>query len=771
MVLVAIGDIGHPYHMSFCFRISQVAFPDIAKAWGYEFSSLQSKVEEMKKMIMLVMASGVSLMVMAQSSETSDTKSALEMPQIEIVSQRDRLLSTVPGSVARIGSGSIRKMAPLSSNELFRKIPGLNVVDEEGVGLRLNIGIRGLDPDRSRNVLLLEDGIPVALNPYGEPEMYFTPPVDKMTAVEVLKGSGQILFGPQTTGGVINLISANPPEKERSMFRFRAGNGGFVSTFGSYGNTIGKTGFIISYLNKRADNIGTTRFNLHDIAAKMRVELSAKARVGIKLGIYDEVSNSTYIGLTSNMYERGGQDFLRMAPSDLLPVRRYHFSATHQYRLNKQLQLQTTAFAYTTTRDWRRQDFSFSATAANRNGVVWGDPAIPGGAVYMLKTNTHRNRQFEVAGVESQLKWKTEKHLLQAGSRMLSEKANEQLLLGNHPEAMGGNLRDVEVRKGEAFSLYVHDKVALSKKFDFNMGVRYEQFGYHRNILRGRFTVNGMTITADTNLLASGKMMAFLPGLGFNYHLKGNTIFFGGIHKGFAPPRTKDAITPEGMAMDIQQEESWNTELGVRLARGKSLNAEATLFSMDFKNQIIPISQSSGNANATGLANGGRTKHRGIEASISFDLGKTMGKKYSLVFASNATIIRSRYDADRFIAVAGMKTNIKNNKLPYAPSLIFNNSIEFDKKGSGFQVSGNYVGKQFADELNTIAASADGRIGMLASRYITDFTAFAKLPKKDIVLTLAIKNLSNERYIASRRPQGIRVGIDRQVVLGVEIKW
>ena len=714
----------------------------------------------------------VSGMVLGQEFDApEDSVKAVSMPQIEILTQRDRILSKVPGSVTVLDFKSIKKITPMHGNELFRKIPGLNVVDEEGAGLRLNIGIRGLDPDRSRNVLVLEDGIPVALNPYGEPELYFTPPIDKMTTVEVLKGSGQILFGPQTTGGVVNLISANPPDKASSTLRLRAGTGGFVSTYASYGNTIDKMGFLVSYLNKRADNIGTTRFNLHDISAKMRIALSEKAKIGIKLGLYDELSNSTYIGLTQHMYDKGGQDFLRMAPNDLLPVRRYHFSATHQYRLSKQLQLQTTAFAYTTTRDWRRQDFSFSASAQNRTGVVWGDPSIPGGAVYMLKTNTHRNRQFEVTGVESQLKWKTEKHLLQVGSRILSEKANEQLLLGNQPEAVGGNLRDVELRKGQAFSVYVHDKIILSKKFDVNLGVRYEHFGYGRNILRGRFNVNGMTITADTNLLASSSMMAVLPGLGFNYHMKERAIFFGGIHKGFAPPRTKDAITAEGMAMDIQQEESWNTELGVRIIQGNYLSAEATLFSMDFKNQIIPVSQSSGNVNATGLANGGRTSHRGAEASISLDLGKARAKNYSLVIASNATIINSRYNADRFIAVSGMKTNIKNNKLPYAPSLIFNNSIEFDKKGSGFRLSGNYTGKQFADELNTLAASTDGRIGQIDSRYIIDFTGFVKLSPRDIVFTLAVKNLSNERYIASRRPQGIRVGVDRQVVLGVEIKW
>ena len=722
---------------------------------------------------MLCMMGILSGMVLAQEFDARvDSTKEVNMPQIEILAQRDRVLSKVPGSVAVIDFKSIRKIAPVHGNELFRKIPGLNVVDEEGAGLRLNIGIRGLDPDRSRNVLVLEDGIPVALNPYGESELYFTPPIDKMTTVEVLKGSGQILFGPQTTGGVVNLVSAHPPEKESSTLRLRAGTGGFVSTYASYGNTMDKIGFVVSYLNKRADNMGPTRFSLHDIAAKMSIAFSEKAKIGIKLGLYDERSNSTYMGLTQTMYDKGGQDYLRLAPNDLLPVRRYHLSATHQYRLSSQWQWNTTAFAYTTTRNWRRQDFSTSAVAANQTGVVWGDVSVPGGALYMLKTNGHRNRAFGVAAIESQLKWKTEKQLLQAGLRLLAERADEQFLIGSKPDAVGGNLRDVEQRKGKAISLYLHDKIDITKKLEINLGLRLENFDYSRNILRGRFMLNGVTTTADTNVVASGNLMAVIPGGGFNYSLDEGVTLFGGIHRGFAPPRTKDAITAEGIALDIAQEDSWNSELGIRALLGNVVKAEFTFFSMVFKNQIIPVSQSSGNANATGLANGGKTRHFGLEAGASFDLAKQMKKNFSLVFAANATWIDSRYSADRFIIVGANKVNVKNNQLPYAPSLMLNNSIELaSAKGNGIRLSGNFVGKQFADELNTISASADGRIGLLASRYITDLSAFAKLSKKRILFSLSIKNLTNERYIASRRPQGIRVGIDRQVVLGAAFKW
>ena len=704
--------------------------------------------------------------------DENDSSKIIPMPQIQVLLQRDRLLSKVPGSVFVLDTKTIKKISPTTSNELLRKVTGLHVVDEEGAGLRLNIGVRGLDPDRSRNILILEDGIPVALNPYGEPEMYFSPQIDKVSTVEVLKGSGQILFGPQTTGGVINLITQHPPEKETKTLRIKTGSGGFLSTFWSYGNAVGKTSFIVNYLNKRADNIGSTRFNLHDLSGKLKIELNKRVNIGIKLGMYDEASNSTYIGITQAMYNKGGQDFSRLAPNDFLPIKRYSISGTHQYKINNNMQIQTSVFSYTTTRNWRRQDFSSNSTSSNQTGVIWGDESTPGGAIYMLKSNGHRNRQFEVSGIESQLKWKTNTQFIQIGTRLLHENADEQYLVGNKPNANGGNLRDIEFRKGKALSVYVHDKISITKKLEINIGTRIEKFDYSRNIQRGRLNIGGSTVIVDTNLVASNNLVAVIPGIGFNFNQGDEMTFFGGIHRGFSPPRTKDAITTEGIALDIKQEDSWNTEIGMRKIIGEFFKSELTFFSLDFINQIIPVSQSSGNTNAIGLANGGKTTHRGIEAGFDLDLGKALNKKISFIVSSNITLIDSRYAANRYIKNSGNIVNIKNNKLPYASSIMMNNGIEFESKNKhGFRISGNYVGKQFADELNTANPSGDGRIGLIPARYITDATFFTKHPTKNITATLSIKNITNERYIASRRPQGIRVGIDRQIIAGLEIVW
>ena len=117
----------------------------------------------------------------------------------------------IPGSIELIDAPTLENSRVQTSSEALRKVSGLNLRDEEGFGLRPNIGIRGLNPTRSTKVLLLEDGIPLTYAPYGDNASYYHPPIDRFETIEVLKGSGQILYGPQTVGGVINYLTRTPP--------------------------------------------------------------------------------------------------------------------------------------------------------------------------------------------------------------------------------------------------------------------------------------------------------------------------------------------------------------------------------------------------------------------------------------------------------------------------------------------------------------------------------------------------------------------------------
>ncbi len=545
-----------------------------------------------KYLIILILCGLQSARVLAQATSVSsppDTLRVIEMPQIVVTAyQDDMLFRHVPGAVSVLRPVELKRIQPLTGNEALRTVPGLNLVDEEGAGLRINIGVRGLDPDRSRNVLMLEDGIPVALNPYGEPEMYFTPVIDKMKAVEVLKGSGQLLFGPQTIGGVVNFVTADPPALPATTLRLRGGSNGLFSGHVSHGETIGQFGYLVSLTHKQADRMGPTHFRLNDVSAKFKWAAGRRSEIGVKLGYYDETSNSTYVGITQAMYDTGGQDYVVIAPYDILPVRRYNISATYALQIDRAWRWSTTGFAYTTTRNWRRQEFGRTPNTTNQTGVIWGDTTVAGGAIYMRDLAAWRNRQFAVAGIESRIEGRFDglgaTHHLKAGVRYLAEQAEEQFIQSTSADGYGGNYRDDEERLGDAVSVYAVDELRWSDKWSMTLGVRAEYFDYLRHIRRGRFSIGGSTQVRDTSLVSSNHTFALLPGAGINYVVHENISVFAGVHRGFAPPRTKDAISSEGFAYDLEQEISTNYELGARW-RGGRFQVAPTLFLLDFKNQ------------------------------------------------------------------------------------------------------------------------------------------------------------------------------------------
>lgn len=700
-------------------------------------------------------------------------ETGVEMPQITVIASKDRVFSRVPGSVTYLDAKEIQTVNPLSGNEVLRRSPGVHVVDEEGVGMRVNIGIRGLDPDRSRSVLVLEDGVPVALAPYGEPEMYYSPAMDRMAGVEILKGSGQVLFGPQTIGGVVNYITANPPQEEEGSVYVQGGQGGFFSGIVNYGNTFGNTGVQANLLKKRADNIGATEFDITDFNTKFLFKINEKSELGMKLGLYNESSNATYIGINQVMYDRGGvDDFVRMAPDDRLDVRRYSLSFSHQYRFNKNVRLRTIAYGYSTTRNWNRQDFSINnnnTPPSNWTGVVWGDREVPGGAVFMRDGTGNRNRQFEVAGVEPRLEidhqlFNTKNELI-VGTRYLYERAFEQRVNGTRAGVKSGNLVEDEVRSGYALSAYFQNKMNITKKVDVNVGLRFENFDYERDIRRRNFAGLGLR---DTVLVAGNVINEIIPGVGFNYRPTQKVNLFGGVHKGFAPPRTKDAITSLGEALDLEAERSVNYELGLRTEPATWLFVEATGFVMDFSNQVIPVSESSGGL-GFGLVNGGATLNRGVEAAVVMDVSNLFGmSKTKLTYDINATYLRATFSEDRFLD----GVNINGNRTPYAPDWFINSALTLQtESGFGLRLVGNFVGKQFGDELNTTESSIDGRIGVVPSYKVFDAVFSYEVSKWHSRFNLSIKNLTDERYIASRRPQGIRVGLPRFITAGYEFRF
>lgn len=182
------------------------------------------------RLITTVMAAAFAPSLHAQQNNAENTPPSAEakpivstptnsvvMPRIDVIGSYENL-KTISGSADVIDKETLESSRVFTANEALRKVPGVHMRDEEGLGLRPNIGIRGLNPTRSTKVTLLEDGIPLAYAPYGDNASYFHPPIERFDHIEILKGADQVRFGPQTIGGVVNYITPNSSRKTWRLY-------------------------------------------------------------------------------------------------------------------------------------------------------------------------------------------------------------------------------------------------------------------------------------------------------------------------------------------------------------------------------------------------------------------------------------------------------------------------------------------------------------------------------------------------------------------------
>ncbi|MEW5851934.1 MAG: TonB-dependent receptor [Myxococcota bacterium] len=670
-------------------------------------------------------------------------------------------VSMVVGSVSRVDEKDLVAMAPQSGNEVLRTVPGVIVVEEEGVGLRPNIAFRGLNPNRSSKILVLEDGAPVSLNPYGRPEAYYTPPIERMAGLEVAKGSDSILHGPQTIGGVLNYITADPPQKLTVISDARLGTYGYWLGHFAIGNTHGPVGYRLDVVHRRFVGPRHLDLQLVDVAGKVRVAWTPAAVSTFKLNVYDEDSAATYLGLTTPLYE--ANPYASPAIHDRYLIRRYSGAINHDHALNRYVRIQGLLYGNNIDRRWSRQDYDRvdRGTAYERIVTAPGrEPDDDGGTLYFKDNLVHRNREYWVAGVEPRLILRIPLRYVESeiisGIRLHYERAREV----RQESPLGfrsGEVMDDEDRTGVAVALFAQYRLTLFDTLRITPGLRVENFWARRHILRQRVPAGGTFTGQDVDVANNSYVYGIIPGLGVAYSLLEGLMFYAGVHRGFAPPRSADAISPSGEDLKLEAELSWNLEAGTRLALGDWLRAEGGVFLIDFENQIIAPTESGG-ATTRRLENSGRSRHTGLEATVTWDLARLTGWKFELPYSISYTLVEARFTAGPY----------DGNRVPYAPQHVVSSNIRFvHPLGFNMQLTGTYLSPQYTDPENTKVISADGTTGPIGRQLIVDGRVAYTFAPLGLTGYVSGKNLLDQKYIASRVPAGVQPGPPRQFIVGV----
>ncbi|MGH8481056.1 MAG: TonB-dependent receptor family protein [Nevskiaceae bacterium] len=700
----------------------------------------------------------------APTTSPAAEEAPVEMPVVEVVGKPERK-KHLPGSAQVIDHDTLVQSRVLTTNEALRKAAGVNVRDEEGLGLRPNIGIRGLNPTRSTKVLLLEDGIPLAFAPYGDNASYYHPPVDRFDRIEILKGAGQNIYGPQTVGGVINYITPAPPDLFGSGVTLIAGSRDYFNGRGY----IGGRGMLLDYARKEGDAArDNTHSVLDDLNYKAVIALGGGQALTARANYYAEDSQLTYSGLTDAEYANFGREYNPFR-NDYFDADRQGLSLTHEMPLGGAT-LVTNLYGSRFSRDWWRQS---STTTFNPVGAA--DPRFAACQQVVsdraagtqvdpdtCDANIGNLREYHSYGLEPRLRLA---HAafgpdgeFEAGVRAHFEQQDRVQKIGTSSTARDGSIAEDNERLNQAFSAFAQNRFAFGSVAVIP-ALRVEHVRYERT--------NRMTAASGETDLTE-----WVPSLGATWAAGEATTLFAGVHRGFAPPATADLINNSGTTVDLDAEESWNYELGARARPRLGLTLEGTAFVNDFERQIAVGSIAAG---STPLATG-QTRYEGAELLARADLGRLLGSAHNPFVELAYTWLPMADQESAFIRVdngTAVTGSAAGNRLPYAPEHLLTAALGYSHPfGIDARLEAVYVGSQYADFANTpdATASGNGQAGEIASYTVWNAALNYKPAAGNLGVFVTAKNLFDKVYIADRT-RGILPGAPRLVQAGVEYSF
>jgi Fe(3+) dicitrate transport protein len=687
------------------------------------------------------------------------------------------------GSASYISAADLQKFNYTDINRVLRTVTGVNVYEEDGFGLRPNISLRGTSPDRSAKITLMEDNVLIAPAPYSAPAAYYFPSVARMNAVEILKGSSQIQYGPFTTGGTINFVSAPIPKKFSAGFLTDYGSFNTSRTVANVGIANETVGALVQFLKYNSDGFknlpsgANTGFDKKDVMAKFRVQSKPTSKIynafDFKMVYAEEDANETYLGLTEEDFNNS--PFMRYAGSekDNITTKNNQFSVTHTLKTSNYFSLTTTAYRNKFARNWYKlNDVRFGGTTYALDAIlenprmnalafdyITGAQNSPNNAL-RVRAN---NRGYLAQGVQTKFDFHfltgNVYHDLEVGVRY--HKDNEDRFQWNDNYAMVDGLmvlttagipgtQDNRIAFAEALAAHALYKIKY-KDLTVTPGIRFETI----DLLNKNYGINDENRTGVNLLTRDNHVKVWLPGVGTNYRFNNYVSLFGGIHKGFAPPTN----TP-----GTDAENSTNYEIGTRY-NYKKFSGEFVVYFNDYKNLLGSDLAASGGSGTLDQFNAGEAHVKGIEFLINYQVLKEESK-FKLPITFGYTLTDTEF-VNEFASTNGAWGTIeKGDEIPYISKHQFNASIALEH--AKFEL---ILGARYSGEFRTVAGQGSiPNENSVPSNTVVDFGSKYKF-NKHFSVTGNINNLFDTTYLVSRVPAGLRPGMPFSASVGIAAQF
>ncbi|MCE7993313.1 MAG: TonB-dependent receptor [Roseivirga sp.] len=655
---------------------------------------------------------------------------------------------------------SVGNLAANNARQVYAQVVGLNIYDNVDAGLQLNVGGRGLDPNRTANFNTRQNGYDISADVLGYPESYYTPPAEALSEIQVIRGAASLQYGTQF-GGLINfkMKQPNPTQKLELVSRQSVGSFNLYTSFNSLSGTSGKFSYYTYFNYKRGDGYrANSEFDSKNFFGSVNYAFNAKTKLQLEFSYLNYLAQQAG-GLSDSQF-RTNPDFSNRARNwfqvkwALAALKFTHkFSSKTDFSLNvfgldaernavgfrgnpillnsnpvTQIDEQEVDGTFVNPRDLIKGEFNnwgAEARILTRYNIGNKSAAFLLGSKYYHANNTSRQGPGSL-GTDADFSF--------AADRFPDYSSQSDFRFPNRNLAFfGENI------------FFLSDKLSLTPGFRFEH-IRTESSGNYRqvNFDNAGNPIFNQQLEDNRSLIRS----FLLAGLGASYDHSDNLEAYANFSLNYRSVTFSDirVVSPTFIIdPDISDEEGFTTDLGFRGKWNDQISYDIGGFGLLYDDRIGIILDDRANRVRKNI---GKAFIYGLEAFFDWNLISTFkadNSQFKLNWFVNGALTSSEY-------IDSEENNVKGKKVEFIPTVNLKTGINAGYRNLLASIQFTYLSEQFTDvENSSVPADGDirnGVIGEIPAYGIIDFSLSYSYKKWRI--ETGINNLLDNAYFTRR---------------------
>ena len=629
-----------------------------------------------------------------------------------------------------------------NARQIFGKVAGLNIFENDGAGLQLSIGGRGLDPNRTSNFNVRQNGYDISADVLGYPESYYTPPTEALRRIEIIKGASGLQYGTQF-GGLLNFEIKQPGgDKPFSLeSRQTAGSNGFLGSYNSVYGTSKKLSYIAYVQYKKGNGWRpNSKFQSLNAYVDLHYQLTEKQMLGI------EYTHMNYLaqqpgGLDDKMFAEDPHQSNRSR--NWFAVNWNLLDIEYENKFNNNTTWQTRINGLIATRDaigYRPNRISQVDNESNKRDLLKGK-------FQNITLETRLLHYYSLFNL---------RNTLASGIRLYKGNGNSKQ--GNVLNGSGANFEfnnETEILNQYSFPNYnaagfVEQIIRITDKWNITPGVRFEYIrtkadGYYVNQV---VDLRDSIVSSNSHVIQRISPRTFLiGGIGSSYKPNDHTEFYGNLSQNYRSVTYNDMmIVNPSFEVDsnIKDERGWSADLGYRGKMKNVFRFDVSGFFFRYDNKIAEYDAKRGTMVIRKRGNAGIAHVYGLESLLELDvlrLWKGVSEDWNATVYSNFSYTKSKF-------IKSPVANVVGKRLEYVPTVNWRGGLQASYKSlkASYQIS--YLSEQFSDATNAKTTNFSAVNGVVPAYYVMDISL--AYGWKWLIIEGSVNNLTNKMYFTRR---------------------